>query len=186
MAGTVIPAVKPRRGRPRKFAEPSRAVTLTLPESVIEALETIDRDLSRAVVRLASPAVARQPHPPAEVVPFGRRAVIVVNPTKTLEQRTGVVLVPIPDGRALISFDGTMTAAQLELLIQDALDQHDLPDDDAVVFEGIRDALRDARRSAGVHLRQQQIMVLEFVGSPARRRRAVRRMTHDAVPAYHG
>ncbi len=178
----VLPAVKPRRGRPRKFAEPSRAVTLTLPESVIHALEAIDHDLSRAVVRLALPGVAQQPHPPAEVVPFGQRAVIVVIPTKTLEQRTGVVLVPTPDGRALISFDDTMTAARLELLIQDALDEHDLPDEDARVFEGIRDALRETRRSAHLELRYQQIMVLEFTTRAGRRRRSSRAADQAALP----
>ncbi len=45
--------VTSRRGRPRKFMVPSRAVTLTLPETVIAALEDVDHELSRAVVRIA-------------------------------------------------------------------------------------------------------------------------------------
>src|SRR5689334_3035276 len=96
--------VAPRRGRPRKFTGPSRAVTLTLPETVIAALGAIDHDLSRAVVRIAQPELPRGPRPPAELATFGRRAVIVVNRTRTLEQRTGVFLVPLTDGRALIAF----------------------------------------------------------------------------------
>ena len=76
--------VAPRRGRPRKFGGPSRAVTLTLPENVIRALSGLDRDLSRAVVRLTQPELAKRPHPPAELATFGRRAVIVVSPTRTL------------------------------------------------------------------------------------------------------
>ncbi len=95
----------PRRGRPRKFMGPSRAVTLTLPDYVLDALSAIDPDLSRAVVRLTQPELAKQPHPPAELVRFGQSAVIVVNPTRTLEQRTGVNLIPLPDGRAIISFN---------------------------------------------------------------------------------
>jgi hypothetical protein len=169
-----VASLAPRRGRPRKFAQPSRAVTLTLPERVIETLESIDRDLSRAVVRVAKPRRDGQSRAPAaELVTFGRRAVIVVNPTRTLEQRTGVVLIPFPDGRALISFDASMTPARLELMIQDALDEHDLPEEDGRVFESIRDVLREARRSTAVDVRQQHIMVLEF-GSPARRRATVR------------
>ena len=39
-----------RRGRPRKFVRPSRAVTVTLPDDVIAALQGVDVDLSRAVV----------------------------------------------------------------------------------------------------------------------------------------
>jgi hypothetical protein len=148
-------------------------VTLTLPETVLEVLEAIDPDLSRAIVRLAQPETAKRPHPPAELMAFGKRAVIVVHPTKSLEQRTGVVLVPFPDGRALISFDGSMTPARLELLIQDALDEHDLAEEDGRVFESIRDVLKDARRSTTVNLRQQHIMVLEF-SNGARRNAAVR------------
>ena len=112
----------PRRGRPRKFMGPSRAVTLTLPDYVLDALSAIDPDLSRAVVRLTQPELAKQPHPPAELVRFGQSAVIVVNPTRTLEQRTGVNLIPLPDGRALISFDEPFTVAEFELMIADALD----------------------------------------------------------------
>ena len=97
MKDTVLD-ISPRRGRPRKFEAPSRAVTLTLPEHVIDALGSVDADLSRAVVRLAQPEMAKRPHPPAELATFGTRAVIVVNPTRTLEQHTGVHLIPLPDG----------------------------------------------------------------------------------------
>jgi len=161
-----VTALGPRRGRPRKFAVPSRAVTLTLPEHVIDALAGVDRDLSRAVVRLSQPEVAKQPHPPAELATFGQRAVIVVNPTRTLEERTGVSLVPLPDGRALISFDAPMTTAGLELLIADALDDRRLSRRDRGIFKAIGELLKGARRSKDVTLRQRNIIVLE-----SRRRR---------------
>jgi hypothetical protein len=154
-------AVGPRRGRPRKFQVPSRAVTLTLPEHVIEALGSVDADLSRAVVRLTQPEVAKQPHPPAELATFGTRAVIVVNPTRTLEQQTGVHLIPLPDGRALISFDAPLTIADLELLIEDAIEDHRLSPSDQLVFKAIADLLRGARRSKDVELHQRNIIVLE-------------------------
>ncbi len=150
-----------RRGRPRKFMAPSRAVTLTLPENIIAALEAIDHDLSRAVVRLAQPEVGKGEHPAAELAYFGRRSVIVVNPTRTLQQRTGVILVPLADGRALMAFDEALTPARFELRIQDELDNRSLPAEDARVFEHIRDLLRDARRSKSITLRQQSIIVLE-------------------------
>lgn len=156
-----LKSVAPRRGRPRKFTGPSRPVTLTLPLEVIDALSAIDADLSRAVVRLAQPELARRPHPPAELARFGRRAVIVVNPTRTLERRTGVGLVPLPDGRALLSFDQAMTPASLELLITDALEDRLLPAGDRAVFGGILDILRSARRDSDVALHQPNIIVLE-------------------------
>jgi hypothetical protein len=157
-----------RRGRPRKFSAASRAVTLTLPEDVLAALGAVDRDLSRAVVRVTQPEMAKRPHPPAELAAFGPRAVIVVNPSRTLEKRTGIVLVPLSDGRALISFDETMTAARLELLIQDALEDRALPGEDVRIFESIEGILKTARRSGNVMLRQRSIIILE--SATARRR----------------
>jgi hypothetical protein len=154
---------------------PSRAVTLTLPEDVIAALGAVDPDLSRAVVRVTQPEMAKGRHPAADLATFGRRAVIVVNPSRTLEERTGVVLVPLSDGRALISFDQTMTAARLELLLRDALDDRRLSEEDARIFECIEDILKDARRSNDVTLHQRSIMVLES-------NRPTRRTTPDSAP----
>jgi hypothetical protein len=163
--------VAPRRGRPRKFTGPSRPVTLTLPEAVLSALADVDHDLSRAVVRLAQPEVARRKHPPAELAAFGGRAVIVVNPSRTLEERTGVLLVPLSDGRALIAFDESMTIARLELQIRDALDEQKLPEGDAQIFATIEEILKNARRSPGVTLTQRQIIVLESDRAARHRRR---------------
>ena len=158
---SIIDNVRPRRGRPRKFLGPSLAVTLTLPEEVIAALRTLDPDLSRAVVRLTQPELAKRPHPPAELAVFGGKAVIVVNPSHTLEQRTGVSLVPLPDGRALISFDQAMSIPRLELMLQDALEDRELPATDRRIFEAIGDILRTARRSNGVAVQQRNIIILE-------------------------
>lgn len=159
--------VRSRRGRPRKFLAPSRAVTLTLPEDVIDALARVDEDLSRAVVRLAQPVVARQPHPPAELAVFGRRAVILVNPTRTLEKRAGVTLIPLSDGRALISFDDSTDIANLELRLQDAVEEHGLAAADQRVFEAVAEILRTARRSSGAAVRRGNIIIIEATRSSA-------------------
>jgi len=169
--------ISPRRGRPRKFSGPSRAVTLTLPIQVLEALSAIDLDLSRAVVRLTQPELAKQPHPPAELAVFGRRAVIIVNPTRTLEERTGIDLVPLPDGRALISFDSPGTIAALELRIEDAIEDRRLSREDQAIFEAIASILKTARRSDDIVLVERNIIVLE-----ARRSSALARNTRRAPP----
>ena len=156
-----VDGVRPRRGRPRKFAAPSRAVTLTLPEDVITALAAIDPDLSRAVAQVTQPLLARRPHAPAELAVFGKRAVIVVHPCRRLERQIGVDLVPLPDGRALIAFDQPMTIPQLELMLQDVIERRDLPSADQETFEAILDILRTARRSQTVALRQRNIIVVE-------------------------
>lgn len=170
----------PKRGRPRKFFTASRAVTLTLPETVIAALSAIDRDLSRAVVRITQPELAKRPHPSAELATFGRRAVIVVNPTRTFEQRTGAFLVPLPDGRALISFDDSLTVAGLELRIQDALEDRKLSDEDRSILDAIKGLLESGRRAGQVTVHQRNIIVFESEKPTQRRRRIA------APKARHG
>ena len=153
-----------RRGRPRKFNVPSRAVTLTLPHHTIAALHSIDTDLSRAVVAavqtLSPDATPRQ----VQLATFGSNAVIIVPDSRTLRERTGVELVPIADGRALLSFDDRTTIPQLELRVLDALDDGSLKDGDRVLFEQLADILRNARRATGVDLRQRSILVMRQNG----------------------
>lgn len=136
-------------------------MTLTLPETVIDALGRVDRDLSRAVVRIAQPTIRKRPHVAAELSTFGRRAVIVITPTRTLERQMGVMLVPLSDGRALISFDESMTPARLELKLEDALEDNTLSPGDVEILASIRELLKEARRSSSVTLSQRNIIVLE-------------------------
>ena len=136
-------------------------MTLTLPEHVLAALAGLDPDLGRAIVRLTQPMLADRPHPPAELSTFGRHSVIVVHPSRTLEKRTGVELLHLPDGRALISFDQPMTIPRLELLLEDALEDRSLPPEDRDIFDAIGTILKSARRSDNVDLLQRNIIVLE-------------------------
>ena len=161
VSASVGGVLRRRRGRPRKFSVPSRAVTLTLPEAVIAALTRIDRDLSRAIVRIANLRAPKNGHPAAELSVFGRRAVITVEPNAALASRIGIELVPLPDGRALIAFDHPMSNSQVELLLDDSLEDAGLPDQERRLFESVRDILRDARRSEDVTLLQRSIIILE-------------------------
>lgn len=157
--------VRAGRGRPQKFGRPSRAITLTLPEDVIAALTSVDEDLSRAVVRLTQPLVADVvPMPPAELSKYGDSAVIVIKPVEALRRIPGVTLVPLPDGRALISLEGTMTTPDFELKIRDVLDESNLEAGDRSVITSIVEILKSARRTRGVEVRQRSIIVLQTAG----------------------
>ena len=160
-----------RRGRPRKFAAPARTVSVTLPIHVIDALTAVDEDLGRAIVRLTPKAATKPAANPAALTQFGRHAVIVVNPTRALAARIGVELIPLPDGRALISFARSTTPAELELLLEDALADRDLDAEDRDTFAAILSIIREARRSDDVSLLQRSILVLEARRKPRRARR---------------
>jgi hypothetical protein len=153
-------------------------VTLTLPESVIEGLARVNADLSLAVAQVATRRTPTNERAPADLKVFGRRAVITVTPTKSLESRAGVELIPYSDGRALISFDRPQTIAELELILQDALEDATLADDERSVFESIVAILKDARRSTKVSLLRRSIIVLE---AGPRRDQRVSTSTFDAA-----
>ena len=70
-------------------------------------------------------------------------------------------LVPLPDGRALISFERPRTIAEVELTIADAIADHRLSRTDQATFKAIEEILRAARRSKDVTLQQRSIIVLE-------------------------
>jgi hypothetical protein len=158
-----------RRGRPRKFTRPARAVTFTLPEDVIAALHAIDSDPSRAIVRLVEPHLSAPPRPSAELTTFGNRSIIVVPQNPQLGARTGVELVPLSDGRALIAFDDTLSAPQIELRVSDAIGDPALADADRPLFEALRAILSEARRSDAFVLRQRNIIVVQRVRRRTRR-----------------
>jgi hypothetical protein len=156
-------AVKPRRGRPPKYGRPSQAVTVTLPTDVLARLGEIDVDIGRAVVALVERGgpVRSEVVQATEVATFGSHAVIVVTPTRALKRLEGVQLVPVGNGRALISLRDRNSISRLELDIRDILDRTDVDRRERKALGLLADILRDARRSRGVAINERSIIVLE-------------------------
>lgn len=155
-----------RPGRPPKFGRPARAVSVTLPEDLIERLQAQHLDLGRAIVELfeASPGWDS----PVQLSEFGRGALILVPPASALRRVAGVELIPLANGRALIALDQPMSASDLELTLRDALNDTASPHDREVVANVVA-ILREARTSATARLRQRTIVIVER--EPVRRRR---------------
>lgn len=160
-----LPVSAPRRprGRPPKFGRVSRAVTLTLPEDTLALLERRDEDLSRAIVALVDvpSRPAGRPHPPAEIVPYGRHAVIFVAPVPALRRIRGVELIPVGRHRALISLASPQTVPRLELEIRDVLEGGTLTPGERAALEGVASILREARTSETYALAERTVIVLE-------------------------
>ena len=152
-------------GRPMKYGRAARAVTVTLPEDVIERLSALDDDLGRAIVtlaerrRTAAAAVRRGRQP--QVAAFGNHAVIVVTPMKELRRLPGVQLVPIGNGRALISLAHGYSVPQLELDLRDAIERSDTPASERQTLTALAEILAQSRRSQQVTLEERTIIVLE-------------------------
>ena len=134
-------------------------------------LEAIDTDLGRAIVRVAEQPGRPHVRPvrPAELATYGNHAVIIVNPAKALKQLAGVQLVPVGNGRALISLEHPHSISELELAARDAIEHADISERERQTLEAIATILQRARRSRGVSLKERTIIVLE---TKRQRRRA--------------
>jgi len=157
-------------GRPRKFGRPSRAVTVTLPEDVLTRLGVLDADLGRAIVTLVERRARRaRAVKPAEMTSYGRHAVIIVTPVNALKRIAGVQLVPIGNGRALISLERAHSIPEFELGLRDVLARGDVSESERQTLGAIVDILRQTRGSSRVTLEERTIIVFE---TKRQRRRA--------------
>ena len=160
-----------RRGRPPKYGRPSRAVTVTLPEDVLARLAHVHPDVGSAIVNLVErrlPNRAKRIRT-AELTRYGRHAVILVTPTPALRRLKGVHLVPVADGRALISLSPTISIPALELQVRDALDALPADSRDREVFEDLVAILRRGRAAGELTSEPRTIIVL----AAKQKRRAV-------------
>jgi hypothetical protein len=165
MAANQMELIKHGPGRPRKFGRPSRAVTVTLPEDVLTRLGVLDTDLGRAIVTLVERRGARASSravKPAEIASYGRHAVIIVTPVNALKRIAGVQLVPIGNGRALISLERAHSVPEFELGVGDVLSRGDITEAERRTLGAIADILKQTRRSRRVMLEERTIIVFEM------------------------
>lgn len=154
--------VASRLGRPRKYGRPARAVTVTLPEDTLTRLSAIHADVGSAIVNLVERKTPdrMQPIRAAEMARYGNHAVIVVTPSRALKRLRGVQLVPIGDGRALISLLPSVSISALELQVRDALERQDVDAREREALTAIADILRRGRASRDLTFQARTIIVL--------------------------
>ena len=134
-------------GRPPKFDEPSRPVTLTLPESTLKALKIINPDRAQAIVKLTSGALAPKggSRPPVEVVKVAdHTGLIIVGPSQALRRIPFLQLVEIASERFLLALKAGSNFSTLEIAIQDVLGE--LPAGDQWEKELLSQLLENVRK----------------------------------------
>jgi hypothetical protein len=145
-----------KRGRPPKFDRPSRLVAMTLPEDVIAALRTRDRDLAQAVVAVIGEAegdgregrlVRKATATLVQIAP--RRFLIAVNPS-ALKHLPGCELVPIGSGMAFLALGPGRGLADLVLAVMDRLEEPGVEAQE-------RDALLEIRASLRGWMRDKKL-----------------------------
>ena len=137
-------------GRPRKFGEPSHPVTITLPESTLEALAEVDPDRATAIVRLAG-AARRADEESARLarnVEIGKdRSVIIVASSRALTKIPFLHLIETLPGQFLLALQAGHDFKNLELAVRDELD--DLPENEhreRKLLEALLDCFTQTRK----------------------------------------
>ena len=141
-------------GRPPKFREPRRAVTLTLPERTLKQLAAVDRDRARAIVKVTDATVddnlpADKLVEVVEVEPG--MGVILVGPSACLRRIPWLKLVEVAPARHLLVIPTGMPIDSLEVAIMDLLDDL-LPDDhrERTILKELELKIRQLRRGKKV------------------------------------
>jgi len=161
-------AKKPVGGRPRKFGEPSRPVTVTLPESTLHQLERIDADRSRAIVTLANQALGAQDQetwPLVEIVEVAAKVgLVIVGQTQALERIPFVHLVQVAPGRFVLAFDSGIDLRTFEIAVNDLLEDRPRPiSKDRELLKELLKHLKALRKSE--RMTMAQILLVQLDGS---------------------
>lgn len=115
-------------GRPPKFNEPCRPVTVTLPKRILAQLEAIDADRACALVKVTDAVAGSRGNRfrPVELVEMAPgKSLVVVGPSQALRQISGLKLIEIAPARYLLTLPSGMPCESLEVALSDLLKEPD-------------------------------------------------------------
>ena len=150
-----------RGGRPAKFDEPSRPVTVTLPLRVLEALTQIDADRAKAIVKAAEAALGPTTPPPAvgEVPVSNEETLLSIPDSPALRRIPWLTLIEVSPGRHLLSLRQGVPIEKLEVTLGDLLDApKSIPPAEQALLRDLLQRLRTPRRNRAV--RTESILVI--------------------------
>jgi hypothetical protein len=167
-------------GRPPKFDEPRRPVTMTLPERTLRHLAAFDNDRASAIVKLVDSHTSAATADPSlvevvEVAPGA--AVILVPASRALRRIPWLRLAEVAPGRHLLTIVSGMAVESLEVAILDLIES--LPEED----DTERRILEELRSLIGSGRRKQTIRKFEMLYVPPARKRSLGGASRAADPA---
>jgi hypothetical protein len=152
--------VKTKGGRPPKFSEPRRPVTVTLPERTLRRLEEVDRDRAHAIVRLADHecrprGISTDEVEAVEIAPGS--GIILVGPMRSLERIGLLRLVEGAPRRFLLTVPSGTAVEALEMELLDVMES--LPASE----EPERPGLEKLRRILSQQRKKKTVSKREFL-----------------------
>jgi sulfur carrier protein ThiS len=146
-------AQKHAGGRPPKYYEPRRPITVTLPERILRDLHSINPDRSRAIVKCVETVTGKSSRnfklvELIELTPG--KALIVVGPSASLQQIEWLRLVEISPLRYLLVIPSGTAVEVLEVTIHDLLRDLDPNNSEIVLLKELLDVISYQRRGGTI------------------------------------
>jgi hypothetical protein len=113
-------------GRPRKFREPSRSVTVTLPQRTLNSLRWIDADRAKAIVKAVDDAVSpwKDAGPQVDVLEMAPGTGLVVVPAhRSLKTVAWIRMIQIAPARYLLAVEPGTPSEKVEVALMDLIDE---------------------------------------------------------------
>lgn len=139
-------------GRPPKFKEERRPVTVTLPLRVLEILTTVDPDRARAIAKLADAAGSElRSRKPVEIIEVAPHCgLIVVRESAMLRNIKGLRLIELAPARFLITLNNNLSVESIEVQIQDMLEELSCNPQEIRLLRELLQHIRHQRRRKAV------------------------------------
>jgi hypothetical protein len=162
------------KGRPPKFKEPRRPITVTLPESTLTRLLAIDADRARAIVKATNAVMpadgkGRKPVELVEVIPG--LGIIIVGPCRHLQKIKGLRLIELTPTRFLLTIPTGTAVESLELGVVDLLQNVKPEKGETRVLEELRDLMRHVRLAGKLSKAELLLVDTNALTVASRRRR---------------
>jgi hypothetical protein len=152
-------------GRPPKFDEPSRPVTVTLPLRVLERLREIDGDRALAIVQAVDAFLGGPLAPVRELPVNDGEALIAISDNRLLRIIPWLSLVKVAPNTHLLSLKSGVPVEKLEVTIGDLIDiSADATPAELDLLRQLLERLRTPRRNSTV--RSESILVIQHSRPP--------------------
>ena len=152
-----------RKGRPPKFQEARRPVTVTLPESTLAKFAAINPDRAQAIAQATEAAMPRnvRGHKRVELVEvMPGLGVIIVGPSRYLQKIKWLRLVQLSPMRYLLVVPSGTAIDSLEVAIIDLLENLEQDEEwEKATLEQLRDMMRNLR--LGGKLSKAELMFID-------------------------
>jgi hypothetical protein len=141
-------------GRPPKFDEPSRPVTMTLPLRTLDLLETLGPDRARAIVRFVDIASNEMQSTAqlVDMVPISEGSSLLVVPeNRSLRQFSWLKMIEVAAGRYLLAVDTGTPIERIELALTDLIDNVRTTEPaEVTMLQDLLDKFRRIRRTGAI------------------------------------